>query len=300
MSSAIRIYQGRFGRVALLDMDAPLVPHAHHHCHVLLKAGGADTYFHVRSKLQPLTTETAVLVNAWEPHAYEHQGSYAPKTIILALYIEPGWLKEIQHSLSASLNPRFFPQPCVQVSQHTRRIADELVNEMQWGDTIASERLEHLLFELMMSIIGPFAEWRQSGRHFHRDDFLQKDPRIRRALGYIQENVGARLNMDQLASHCGMSRAHFFSQFRLCTNVTPLVYANVLRMESAIRSLTAANDSLATISYEIGFSAPSHFTRFFRQNLGITPGQYRQVVNTCQRTPTEQRLPVMQKNQTPR
>ena len=42
MSSAVKIYQGRFGRVALLDMDAPLVGHAHHHCHILLKAGPLD------------------------------------------------------------------------------------------------------------------------------------------------------------------------------------------------------------------------------------------------------------------
>ena len=43
MSSAVKIFQGRFGRVALLDMDAPLVGHAHHHCHILIKAGGQST-----------------------------------------------------------------------------------------------------------------------------------------------------------------------------------------------------------------------------------------------------------------
>lgn len=283
MSSAIRIYQGRFGRVALLDMDAPLIPHAHHHCHVLLKASGADTYFHVRSKLQPLTAETAVLVNAWEPHAYEHQGPQAPKTVILALYIEPSWLKEIQHSLSASLHPRFFPRPCVQISRHTRKLADELAMEMQWVGAIASERLEDLLFNLMMSVIEPFSAWRESGNPLRHSDPLQTDPRIRRALAHIKKNVGTRLNMDRLAGECGMSRAHFFTQFRRCTNVTPLVYSNVLRMETAISSLTDADESLAAISYEIGFSAPGHFTRFFRQNLGITPGEYRRVVNTYQR-----------------
>ena len=72
MSSAVKIFQGRFGRVALLDMDTPLVGHAHHHCHILLKAGGADGAFRVRGELAPLTDQTAVLVNAWEQHAYVH------------------------------------------------------------------------------------------------------------------------------------------------------------------------------------------------------------------------------------
>ena len=57
MSSAIKIFQGRFGRVALLDMSAPLVGHAHHHCHILLKAGGADSAFSVRGEVAPLTDD---------------------------------------------------------------------------------------------------------------------------------------------------------------------------------------------------------------------------------------------------
>ena len=64
MSDALRIAHGQFGRVALLDMDAPLVRHAHPHCHVLIKAEGADTQFMVRSWFAPLTGENAVLINA--------------------------------------------------------------------------------------------------------------------------------------------------------------------------------------------------------------------------------------------
>ena len=96
MSSAIKLFQGRFGRVALLDMTAPLVEHAHHHCHVLLKAGGSDSAFLIRGERQPLTDSTAVLVNAWEPHAYQHDLPPGQDTLILALYIEPSWLAEIQ------------------------------------------------------------------------------------------------------------------------------------------------------------------------------------------------------------
>ena len=50
MSNALRVVHGVFGRVALLDMDRPLVRHAHPHCHVLLKVEGADTQFAVRRR----------------------------------------------------------------------------------------------------------------------------------------------------------------------------------------------------------------------------------------------------------
>jgi hypothetical protein len=70
MSKVIRLLHGEFGRVALLEMDAPLVTHAHHHCHILCKVGGPDTAFQVREKNCPLTNDNAVLINAWEEAAY--------------------------------------------------------------------------------------------------------------------------------------------------------------------------------------------------------------------------------------
>ena len=96
MSTALRITHGAFGRVALLDMDRSLVRHAHPHCHVLIKADGADTQFAVRDKLVELTDSQAVLINTWEPHAYVHYKE-RPRTIILALYIEPEWMQKAAH-----------------------------------------------------------------------------------------------------------------------------------------------------------------------------------------------------------
>ncbi|PMS35466.1 AraC family transcriptional regulator [Trinickia symbiotica] len=279
MSSAIKIYQGRFGRVALLDMDAPLVQHAHHHCHLLIKAAGPDTFFSVHDALQPLTDDTAVLVNPWEPHAYRHyENPEQPHTVILAMYIETDWLTEIRHPLGGSGHPQFFPQPCVRMSAQARKLAEELSLEMWWSDSIASERLEGLLFELMISVIDPAKNWREMSRQMELANRRPSDPRIRKAIAWLRENTGADPDMNRLAEHCGLSRAHFFALFHRCTGVTPNVYLNVLRMESAIRDLSEGTSSLTDISYDIGFSAPAHFTRFFRQHLGITPSEYRRVV----------------------
>jgi len=279
VSRAIKIFQGRFGRVALLDMDRPLVPHAHHHCHALIKVSGPDTFFSVRGNLQPLTAETVVLVNAWEPHAYACHRPEIGNTVLLALYIEPGWLAEIQCQLTVSAHPHFFPHPCVALSREARKLAAELASEMLVSDSIPTARLESQLFELMISIIDRNSEWRNFGELLRATRGQTIDPRIRRAMALMRENIGSTLDMDQFAAQCGLSRAHFFALFRNGTKLTPNVYANVLRMESAIRNLTASNVSLAQISLDIGFLAQAHFTRFFRQHLGTTPSEYRRVVD---------------------
>jgi AraC family transcriptional regulator len=275
MSTAIRILQGRFGRVALLDMDRPLVTHAHHHCHILLKASGSDTSFLVRNQQQPLKADTAVLVNAWEPHAYTHNVENGPRTVILALYVDCGWLARMHSRLSVSRLPHFFPTACVPISPRIRRLADDLSVEMLCVPEFPQDQLEERLFDVMMSVIDPFSEWRNGAGLIRAARERASDPRIRRAIGFLHENIGEDLDMESLAGRCNMSRAHFFALFRRCTNLTPAVYANVLRMESAIDSLSGSEESAAELSYRLGFSAQSHFTRFFRQHLGITPTDFR-------------------------
>ena len=279
MSRAIRIFQGRFGRVALLDMDKPLVPHAHHHCHALIKVSGPDTYFTVRGERQPLTEETVVLVNAWESHAYACHRPEVGNTVLLALYIEPGWLAEIQRQLSVSAHPHFFPRPCVGISPAARRMADQLAGEMLVADAIPAEELESRLFDLLINVIDRHSEWRNFSELVRSARHQSSDPRIRRAMAFMRENLGSGLDLNQVAAQSGLSRAHFFTLFRRSTKLTPSVYVNVLRMESAIRNLTARQSTLADISLDMGFSAQPHFTRFFRDHLGITPSEYRKKVD---------------------
>ena len=278
MSSAVKIYQGRFGRVALLDMDAPLVGHAHHHCHILLKAGGADAAFAVRGERAPLTDESAVLVNAWEHHAYLHDAPPGERTVILALYIEPGWLADLQRSLALSGHPRFFTEKVVQVTPAARRLVENFVIEMWWADEVNAERMEELLFNLIISVIERSAGWRDIAGLLRARPPAAMDARIRRAIALMREDLGRELDVGALARQTGLSRAHFFALFQQSTQVTPLVYANVLRFESAVRRLSQGDEPIGDVAHELGFSAPSHFSRFFRQHLGITPGDYRRVV----------------------
>ena len=88
-----------------------LVRHAHPHCHVLIKASGADTHFAVGDDLVPLTDNQAVLINTWQPHAYVHDLA-RPRTIILALYIEPTWLKNFRPELGGERRIWLFREAC--------------------------------------------------------------------------------------------------------------------------------------------------------------------------------------------
>ncbi len=63
-----------------------------------------------RRARRPPRREQAVLVNAWETHAYLHDPA-RDKAMILALYIEPAWLGSFRDNWAASGGPGFFEQP---------------------------------------------------------------------------------------------------------------------------------------------------------------------------------------------
>lgn len=287
MTTALKLFQGRFGRVALLDSDQNLVTHAHPQCHVLIKADGEDTSFDVGGQRYPLTRETMVLVNAWETHAKVHRAGgraetgAAGRSTVLALYIEPQWLAAADGSLSVAGLQGFFPSPCVRIPAPVRALADRLVAgmfESAPGSDRVDARLEAALHELMMSVIWTFSAWRERGA-IHRASLRRlSDPRINRAIRFMRENLDTALSFDRIAAQSNLSRPHFFHLFRQCTSVPPAVYLSTLRMESAFGRIARPGTTINALAADLGFSEPQHFTRFFRQNLGIPPSEYRRTV----------------------
>jgi len=272
MSRALCIFQGTFGRVALLDMSAPLVVHAHSQCHILLKSSGADAVFSVRGRDCLLTPDTAILVNAWEPHAYTHLGD--ERTVILALYIEPFWLSAIDGAFEHCAHPHFFPASCVTLTPPIRHFADRLAKEMLSDRGLDERTLENLMCDISMHFSGLRLPTKTS-----RHEPTCADFRIRRAILHQSENLTEWRKAHELAGVAGLSRPHFFTMFRRVMMLTPNVFFNVLRMEAAIAGLCKSDMPIANVASELGFSAQSHFTRFFRHHLGITPSDYRRAVD---------------------
>lgn len=275
MSIALRIAHGAFGRVALLDMDQSLVRHAHPHCHVLLKVEGADTQFVVGDTVYPLTDETAVLVNGWQPHSYVHDPDRL-RSVILALYIEPEWLKAFRPGWAASGAPGFFGHPSGEVSPRIRGLAMNLAADMM-ARPEARVAHELALSDLMIAVIERFTPWRSFPASIREMNTRPGDWRIRRVATSMRSDGGRGSDLDAFAREAGLSRAHFFRLFESSTGVPPKVYLNVVRMEQAVDAVLNQSASVSDIGAQLGFAEPAHFTRFFRNHAGVSPREFRNV-----------------------
>lgn len=274
MSRALCIYHGIFGRVALLDMDRSLVRHAHPLCHILLKLGGKDTHFIVNERLVPLNDSAAVLINPWETHAYVHEDNQQ-NTLILALYLEPRWLRQNFPHLGNGLTAHFFPQASGSVQKPLLGFAHNLVEEML-STTRDSLTKNATLADISSYIITHFfysdVNRLTSGRPLLRQ---VPDRRIARALDIIRNNPEKIPDVSALARHACLSRAHFFRLFEQETGVTPHIFANAIKIEHAVVKIAESNAGLAQLGVQLGFQSPSQFSRFFRDHVSIPPREFR-------------------------
>lgn len=283
MSKAIRLLHGAFGRVALLEMDAPLVTHAHHHCHILLKVAGPDIAFQVRGEHCPLTDDNAVLINAWEEHSYLHMPLNGSNPVLLALYLEPNWLASFSTKFLASSHPSFFMNNQSKLGSYQKQALEKISMELWWADQITHDRLESMLLELVLSFMENADTLTRGDLRNSSNTLAFMDPRIRKAIHIMRTSPQEFGDISTVAQSVDLSRSHFFELFRRCTGLSPVVFVNVLKMEFAFDALADKGGSLIHIGNELGFSAQSHFTRFFKQHQGVTPSLYRQQVEKAEK-----------------
>jgi AraC family transcriptional regulator len=111
-----------------------------------------------------------------------------------------------------------------------------------------------------------------------RDGVLPRG-RLRAVVEYIEEHLDGGPTLAQLAAVVGLNPYHFARQFKAATGLPPHQYVIGRRVERARQLLQARTDlSLAEVALSAGFSDQSQFSHHFKRLVGVTPGQYRNLL----------------------
>lgn len=286
MSKALRILHGDFGRAMLVQLDRSVTVHAHRTCQLLFRVDEGEMEVSVQNGHHRLDKQGVVMLNAWEPHSYECAKDL-PVTV-LALYIEPVWLKKNDRRFAYSMHPRFFSVPFGGVPNAVQDLVDKLVDIIIYEPKPTPHDVETLILDIVLALTTKYSDWKGLSS-FQTVGGASCDVRIRKVLSIMRDSVGEPIVVEELARLARMSRPHFFHLFKKETQLTPIGYSSMLRMEMAIKKITETTDSLLYISMCLGFESPGNFTRFFNMQQGISPSQYRRsatLLSQAEQTPT--------------
>ena len=101
--------------------------------------------------------------------------------------------------------------------------------------------------------------------------------RTEQALRHLLEHYSDRISLADMAERCAMDSLEFSRTFKREQGCTFREFLQRARIEAAAGRLRSSCQSVIDIAGAVGFNDPSHFTRQFRQYMGVTPSAYRNV-----------------------
>lgn len=106
------------------------------------------------------------------------------------------------------------------------------------------------------------------------DPFLHQEAETVRF--YLDTHYNEKISLDELAGIAKMSKYALLRAFTRQYGITPYRYLETVRINRA-KALLEKGAEPAWAAAEAGFSDQSHFTNYFKEFIGLTPGQYRDI-----------------------
>lgn len=79
------------------------------------------------------------------------------------------------------------------------------------------------------------------------------------------------LNVETVSEMLGLSRVQLYRKVKAMTGSTPVEVIRISRLRKARQLLSSSHKTVSEISYEVGFSSPSYFTKCFKDYYGKIP-----------------------------
>lgn len=272
MVAAYAFREGAFGQAIVLEACADLVAHSHSDSQIVFWLGGARARANVGGDEVQYGENTGLATNANQSHDMSLLDASGP-AIFLVFMISRRWLNERR---AATGRPFVFPSPRIPIDANLRQACWQVL-DLILSDQGAQSALDDRVEQLIVATVDAVNHERAINAKRLLPQLL--DHRLRNAITLMREQVSDPCPIDAIAARVGLSRAHFFTLFRDQLNTTPQVFWSAVRVEEAMRRLISEGASLTSVAVDLGFSAPSNFSRFFKEHTGVSPSTFRRAAS---------------------
>lgn len=139
-------------------------------------------------------------------------------------------------------------------------------------DTVKQNRLRIAFCELMLDIY-----------YFYDTQLEQKvelptekEKTVQKVIAFVEQHFEGEVNLDQLACNVHLNKHHLSRKFKEVTGTTIFSYLYQRRInEAKILFILYQDISVTEVCYKVGFKNLSHFSRMFKQQVDLSPDEYK-------------------------
>ena len=89
---------------------------------------------------------------------------------------------------------------------------------------------------------------------------------------FIEKNLSdSDLGVETIGAELGLSRVQLYRKIKALTGLSPVELLRTARLQKGRQLLERTDKTISEIAYEVGFTAPSYFTKCFKDEFGISP-----------------------------
>ena len=98
---------------------------------------------------------------------------------------------------------------------------------------------------------------------------------IDRFRSLLENNLSnSELSVEDLGEQMGLSRVQLYRKIKALTNYSPVELLRITRLKKASALLSTTDKTISEITYEVGFTSPSYFTKCYKEYFGESPSDF--------------------------
>jgi AraC family transcriptional regulator len=144
--------------------------------------------------------------------------------------------------------------------------AARLVQEFDATDGLGQFAAEGIVLEMLVDLV-----------RLEQGETRRPPSWLLRAQELLHARFTDSIRTAEVASAVGVHPAHLARTFRAHFRLSVGSYVRRLRLDWAAQELRRSEISLAALALAAGFADQSHFTRYFKRHVGLTPNAYRRL-----------------------
>ncbi|MVP01332.1 AraC family transcriptional regulator [Paenibacillus lutrae] len=279
MFSNFSVQEDTLGITYRNDNPVGSVFHSHTYYEVYYFHSGSCNYL-IGGNIYMLQPGDLILMNGMTLHCPKVDTSVP--YIRTTVHFEPAVLKpflELPHAVNM-LQPFQELKNCkLSLRGGEKEEAERILLEMHThhtsGGIIGYNRLHLAFVDLLYFIHEQCLRTQRTRREFTSE----KERHVQRIVSFLEEHYAEDLQLEHLQKHLNFSKFYLSKIFKEITGLTIFHFIYRRRInEAKTLFMHDPTQSVTGVCLQVGFKHLAHFSRLFKQQIGLTPEKYKKII----------------------